>query len=162
MKMLLVVVLSCVSAFAQSITGAISGVVVDPSDAIMPGVQIRLTSSATGAERKAATNESGRFFFGSLQPGAYSLSLEAAGFKRLEQSQINVSAAETVSLPDLKLQVGQTSESVEVRAHSAVVQTQTAERAGTLNNSQVQSLSIRGRNVTSLVSFLSGVVDLDD
>ena len=161
-KMLLVVVLSCLPAFAQSITGAISGVVVDPSNAVVTGVQVRLTSSATGAERNSTTNESGRFFFGSLQPGAYKLSLEAAGFKRLEQSQINVSAAETVSLPDLKLEVGQTTDSVEVRASSAVVQTQTAERAGTLTNSQVQTLSIRGRNVTSLVSLLPGVVDLDD
>lgn len=162
MKMLLVVWLSCVPAFAQSITGAISGVVVDPSDAIMPGVQVRLTSSATGAERHAATNESGRFYFGSLQPGAYKLSLEASGFRRLEQGGVNVSAAETVSLPALKLEVGQTSDSVEVRTSSSIVQTQTAERAGTLTNSQVQTLSIRGRNITSLVSLLPGVVDLDD
>ncbi len=162
MKTFLSAFLFCAPAFAQSITGAISGVVVDPSDAIMPGVQVRLTSSATGAERQAPTNESGRFYFGSLQPGAYKLVLESAGFKRLEQSNVNVSAAETVSLPPLKLEVGQTTESVEVRASSSNVQTQTAERAGTLTNSQVQTLSIRGRNITSLVSLLPGVVDLDD
>src|SRR6266567_3169589 len=115
MKIFLLAVLIGLPAFSQSITGVIAGVVVDPSDAIMTGVQVRLTNSATGAERNAVTNESGRFFFGSLQPGAYKLAVEATGFKRLEQSQINVSANETVSLPELKLDVGQTTESVEVR-----------------------------------------------
>ncbi len=149
-------------AFAQSITGAISGVVTDPSDAVISGVSVRLTSTATGAARSATTGETGRFFFGSLQPGAYQLAIEAHGFRRLEQTNINVSAAETVSLPELKLQVGQVTDSVEVRAQSAIVQTETAERAGKLTTSQVQSLAIRGRNITSLVSLLPGVVDLDD
>src|SRR5260221_4613180 len=162
MKILLLGVLIGLPAFPQSITGAISGVVIDPSDAVMTGVSIRLTNSATGAERSAVTNETGRFFFGSLQPGAYKLAIEAAGFKRLEQSQINVPANETVSLPEVKLEVGQTTESVEVRAHSAIVQTATGERAGVVTSSQVQNLSIRGRNITSLVSLLPGVVDLDD
>jgi len=162
MKILLLGVLIGLPAFPQSITGAISGVVVDPSDAVMTGVQIRLTHSATGAERSAVTNETGRFFFGSLQPGAYKLAIEAAGFKRLEQSQINVPANETVSLPEVRLEVGQTTERVEVLAHSAIVQTATGERAGVVTSSQVQNLSIRGRNITSLVSLLPGVVDLDD
>jgi len=59
MKILLLGVLIGLSAFPQSITGAISGVVIDPSDAVMTGVQIRLTNSATGAERSAVTNETG-------------------------------------------------------------------------------------------------------
>ncbi len=162
MKLLLLFLIGALSAFAQSITGAVSGVVTDPSGAVIPGAQVRLTSSATGAERTAATNEAGGFFFGSLQPGSYKLDVEAQGFRRLEQTDINVSAAETLRLPDLKLEVGQVSDSVQVRAQAAIVQTQTAERAGTLTTSQVQNLAIRGRNITSLVSLLPGVVDLDD
>jgi hypothetical protein len=162
MKILLLGVLIGLPAFPQSITGAISGLVIDPTDAVMTGVQIRLTNSATGVERSAVTNETGRFFFGSLQPGTYKIAIEAAGFKRLEQSQINVPANETVSLPAVRLEVGQTTERVEVLAHSAIVQTATGERAGVVTSSQVQNLSIRGRNITSLVSLLPGVVDLDD
>src|SRR5437867_209204 len=162
MRLIALLLISSFWVFAQSITGAISGVVIDPSDAVVSGVNVRLTSSATGAERTATTNEAGRFFFGSLQPGGYKLSIEAQGFRRLEQTGINVSAAETLRLPDLKLEVGQVSDSVQVRAQAAIVQTQTAERAGTLTTSQVQNLAIRGRNITSLVSLLPGVVDLDD
>lgn len=123
MKLLLVYLLATVCSFAQSITGAISGIVTDSSDAVISGVSVRLASLATGAERTATTNEAGRFFFGSLQPGAYKIAVEAQGFRRLEQTNINVSAAETVSLPELKLQVGQVTDTVEVRAQGTIVQT---------------------------------------
>ncbi|MEP7366556.1 MAG: carboxypeptidase-like regulatory domain-containing protein, partial [Acidobacteriota bacterium] len=149
-------------AYSQSITGSLTGVVTDPSDATIPKASVLLRYTATGAERSATTNEAGRFFFGSLQPGAYTLAIEAGGFRRLERTNVNVPAAETVSLNDLKLTVGQVTDSVQVEAQAAVVQSQTAERAGVLTGSQVQNLAIRGRNVTSLVSLLPGVVDLDE
>ena len=162
MRLLGLLLLTSLTALAQSITGSLAGVVTDPTDAAIPKAAVVLRLNATGAERTADTNEAGRFFFGSLQPGAYTLTIEAAGFRRLERTNVNVTAAETVSLNDLKLTVGQVSDSVVVEAQAAVVQSQTAERAGVLTGSQVQNLAIRGRNVTSLVSLLPGVVDLDD
>jgi len=162
MKALAGLLTLCCCAYSQSITGALSGVVTDPSDAAIPKASVLLRYNSTGAERSADTNDAGRFFFGSLQPGAYTLAVEAAGFRRLERTNINVPAAETVSLNDLKLTVGQVTDSVQVEAQAAVVQSQTAERAGVLTGSQVQNLAIRGRNVTSLVSLLPGVVDLDE
>ncbi|MCC6363428.1 MAG: carboxypeptidase regulatory-like domain-containing protein [Bryobacterales bacterium] len=148
--------------YAQSITGALTGTVTDPTGAAVPSVAVKLTSAATGVSRSSSTNEAGRFYFGSLQPGAYTLTVEAQGFRGLEQSNINVSAAETVTLPAIGLQVGQLTDSIQVHAEAAMVQTQTAERSGVLTTSQLQSLAIRGRNVTSLISLLPGVVDLDD
>jgi hypothetical protein len=147
---------------AQSITGSLTGSVTDSSGGAIANASARLRSEATGIERAATSNEAGRFFFGSLQPGAYTLQLEAQGFKRLERTSIPVSAAETLNLNDLRLDVGQVTDKVEVTAQTAVVQTQTAERAGVLTSSQVENLALRGRNVTSLVSLLPGVVDLDD
>jgi hypothetical protein len=93
---MLLIVSSC--AAAQSITGALAGFVTDPTDASIPKASVLLRHNATGAERPAETNEAGRFFFGSLQPGAYTLTIEAAGFRRLERTNVNVPAAETVSL----------------------------------------------------------------
>lgn len=162
MRLLWGFLLFALCSFGQSVTGAISGSVEDPSQASVIGAAVRLTSTATGAERTTATNESGRFFFGSLQPGEYSLAVEAQGFRRLVRTSINVSAAETVSITDLKLEVGQVADSVQVRAQAVNVQIETAERAGVLTTSQVQNLAIRGRNVTSLVSLLPGVVDLEE
>jgi len=162
MRCILLALLGSLSSLAQSITGSVGGAITDPSGAAIAGAQIKLRSAATGIERTASTNEAGRFFFASLQPGGYLLEVEAQGFRRLERSGINLSAAETFSVGDLRLEVGQVTDSVEVREQGAVVQTTTAERAGVLTSSQVENLAFRGRSVTSLVSLLPGVVDLDD
>jgi hypothetical protein len=162
MRIVAIALLCAVSCVSQSITGAISGFVSDPTDAAVIGAAVRLVSVATGAERTSTTNDTGRFYFGSLQPGEYTLTVESQGFRKLSRTSINLSAAETVSITDLKLEVGQVADSVQVRAQAANVQVETAERAGVLTTSQVQNLAIRGRNVTSLVSLLPGVVDLDE
>ncbi|MFN9457476.1 MAG: carboxypeptidase regulatory-like domain-containing protein, partial [Acidobacteriota bacterium] len=162
MRILPLLCLAALSALAQSITGALGGAVTDPSDGAIQKAVVVLRQVTTGAERRTETNDAGRFFFASLQPGEYTLTIEASGFRKLERRNVNVSAAETVSLNDLRLTVGQVTDSVQVEAQAAVVQTQPAERAGVLTGSQVQNLAIRGRNVTSLVSLLPGVVDLDD
>ncbi|MEZ5355835.1 MAG: carboxypeptidase-like regulatory domain-containing protein [Bryobacteraceae bacterium] len=100
---------------AQSITGAIGGTIVDPSGAAIVTAKVTLRSQATGAERSGESNEAGRFFFGSLQPGVYTLAIDAAGFRGLERTSINLPAAETLNLGDLRLEVGQVTDSVEVR-----------------------------------------------
>jgi hypothetical protein len=162
MREFLLLLLIAVSAAAQSITGALSGLVSDPSQAVVANASVVLRNTATGAERTATTNDAGRFFFASLQPGGYSLKITAPGFRGLERRNINVSAAETVSLTDLQVELGQVTDSIQIKDQAAIVQTQTSERAGVLTGSQVQNLAIRGRNVTSLVSLLPGVVDLDE
>ena len=101
MRLVAVALLCALCASAQSITGAIRGSVVDPTDAAMANAAARLASAATGAERTTTTNDTGRFFFGSLQPGEYSLSIEASGFRKVVRTGINVSAAETVALSEL-------------------------------------------------------------
>jgi len=162
MRIYFLMLMAAVVCAGQSITGNITGSVMDPSGSVVPNAGVKLRNEATGIERTAATENTGRFYFGSLQPGAYTLQVEATGFRRLERSNINVTAAETVAVGDLRLEVGQVTDSVRVEAQGAVVQTQTAERAGVLTGSQAQNLAFRGRNVTSLVSLLPGVVDLDD
>jgi hypothetical protein len=147
---------------AQSITGAITGTVTDPTDAAGTAATVKLRSNATAVEREAVTNDTGRFYFGSVQPGAYTVYIERQGFRRTERANVNLSAAETLNLGDIRLEVGQVSDSIQVSEQGAVVQTQTAERAGVLTGSQVQNLAFRGRSVTSLVSLLPGVVDNDD
>jgi hypothetical protein len=146
-------------AHPQSITGSVSGAVLDPARLPVAGAEVSLTS-ATGVVRRAATDEAGRFFFGSLQPGEYALSVSAPGFKRLERAAVPVAAAETLALGDLTLSVGALSESVEVTGEAAFVQVQSGERSGLLTGQQVERLAIRGRNVMSLLSLLPGVVDL--
>ena len=160
LSLCLLVWLTSALLLGQSITGSISGTVLDESQAAIIGVSIRLTNVATGAERTASTNEAGRFLFGSVQPGEYRLVLEAKGFRRAERTSIHLTTAEALALGATVLQVGSVTESIDVSAVAPPVQTESAERSGVLTGSQVSNLAVRDRNVMSLMSLLPGVVDL--
>jgi len=147
---------------AQTITGTITGSVVDSSSLPMAGVSVTLTQTATGAERQAKTNERGDFVFSSLQPGEYALTLKQSGFKTLERRSLMLSASGTLAVGALALDVGAVSETVTVTSQGAAVQTATAERSGVITNSQVDGILIRSRNVMSLLQLLPGIVDLTE
>jgi len=144
---------------AQSISGSIVGTVTDPADLAVVGAKATLTQVATGAVRSAVTDERGDFVFGTLQPGEYALKIEMAGFKSLQKLSIQLSAAERLPVGSLRLEVGAVAESVEVTAQGAVVQTASAERAGSITSSQVDQIAIKGRNVMELLQLLPGVVN---
>ena len=145
---------------AQSISGNITGTVTDASNLAVPGAEVTLTSTATNAERVTTTNQRGDFVFSTVNSGEYRLTVKAKGFRTLERQGVNLTASETIALPDLVLQVGALSEAVTVSAQGATVQTASSERAGVITSAQVDNVLIRGRNVMSLVGLLPGVVDL--
>ena len=72
-------------------TGSITGTITDPSNALVAGATVTVTSVATGAERSAVTNSSGAFDFQALLPGTYSVSVEASGFKKSVVREVVVS-----------------------------------------------------------------------
>ena len=162
MRILVIALLACASIYSQTITGSIAGSVVDPSGLAVVGAEVTLTQPATGFSRQMSSDERGYFVFASLAPGTYTLEVVMDGFKRFEQTRINLTASELLSVGELTLEVGSLTESVTVTAEGAQVQTASAERAGVITNSQVENLLIRGRNVMSLLSLLPGVVDIDN
>ena len=147
---------------AQSITGSIVGTVRDPGALAVTGADVTLIQTATGAGRQARTGERGDFVFGAVQPGEYTIAITHEGFKKTERAGIVLSASEILSTGVIVLSLGSISDSVTVTATGAVVQTASAERAGSVTGNQVDNLLIRGRNVMSLVGLLPGVVDLLD
>ena len=143
----------------QSITGSISGAIQDPGGLAVAAAPVKLTHLATGAQRETTTNLTGDFSFQSVVPGDYRLTISAPGFKTVERSGIRLSASDRLTLGGIALEVGAVAESVTVTGQGAVVQTASAERAGVITPAQIDGLSIRGRNVTSLLQLLPGVVD---
>src|SRR5262249_23676252 len=129
---------------------------------LISGAAVTLTHTATGADRRTQSDDRGGFVFTGLQPGEYRLVVSASGFKRLERSGIRLSAQETLPVGNLTLEVGAVAETMTVKAEGATVQTASAERAGTILGSQVDSLMIKGRNAMSLLQLLPGVVDLQN
>ena len=144
---------------AQTISGTILGSVGDPSGLAVTNAEVTLTQTTTGVQRKAQTNGAGDFVFNSVVPGVYSLLVESAGFKKVERTSINLSANERLSTGVIALEIGNVAETVTVAAQGAAVQVASAERSGSLTSSQIEKLLIKGRNVTTLLQLLPGVVD---
>ncbi len=76
------------AAFSQSVTGSISGVVIDPNGAVVPAAEVTLVNDQTKDKRNQPTNEAGRFNFPSLQPGVYTLRIEHQGFETMLRTKI--------------------------------------------------------------------------
>jgi hypothetical protein len=151
------VLLLAAEAAAQTISGSMSGTVVDESSQIIAAASITILNESTGEERTGATNDVGAFAFSGLAPGPYTIKVEMAGFKPLEVKGRVVLANNRLAVGELKLAVGQLSESVSVSARGETVATTVTAHQAVLDLKQVSNLSIRGRDPISLLKILPGV-----
>src|SRR5437763_1392442 len=114
--------LACAAGWAQS-TAQISGVVKDPSGAILPGVDISATQTATGAKRTTVTNENGAYALPNLPVGPYMLEASLPGFRTYVQTGIVLQVDDSASI-NVTLNIGEISEQIEVQANATLVETQ--------------------------------------
>lgn len=149
-------------AHAQTITGSISGAVMDSSGGMIPGATVTLISEKTGQSRSSTTDSEGRFNFAALQPGAYALKVERQGFQTLEQTSVILSANENLALGDLKLQPGQVTETVSVISEGAIVERESSDLTARLTADQISLISTKGRDITSLLRLIPGTSNDDD
>ncbi len=145
------------AANAQSVTGQISGTVVDASGGSIVGATVTLTHDLSKTERNYTTGANGAFFFTGLVPGAYSLKISQAGFKNYEQKAITVATQERVDLHDIALAVGEVTSTVEVAASSVHVATDSSDRSIDINLHQIDDTPTRGRNPVNIIMTLPGV-----
>jgi len=143
--------------FAQFDSGQIAGFVRDPSSAVVPGATVTATNEGTKETRRATTNTDGYYVFPQLVVGSYSIAVEAQGFKRYVSSGIALNAEARVSA-DVELTVGAATESVEVTASTAAIQTDSAQVATTIETKQMEDLTLNGRNPIYLAALSPGVV----
>ncbi|MEO8593742.1 MAG: carboxypeptidase-like regulatory domain-containing protein [Candidatus Solibacter sp.] len=144
---------------AQSASGVVIGSVVDPGGAAVPGASIALLNQNTGDKQTTATQADGAFVFPAVLPGRYTVSIEKQGFKRLEQKDLAVTATERVAAGRLVLEIGAVTESVEVAATAAPVQTESGDRSTLITSSQIATQSSLSRNIFSDMRLLPGVIE---
>lgn len=155
----LVLVCGCLSAHAQGLTGQISGILTDPSGAAIPNAKVTVTNEETARVVNVTSDSEGNFVAPQLLSGTYTIVIEASGFKRFEQKGVVVSANERVAVRRIALEVGDVSQTVTVTAETALVQTNSGERAGLIDEQQIQNTPLKGRDYMGLVKLLPGVVD---
>src|SRR5208337_3189860 len=153
----LLMVAFAVSGWAQSTvgTGSITGTVTDPTGAVVSGAKIVITNTGTGQALTLAANAGGAYASGSLDPGTYKVQVSAKGFSSVNET-IAVEVGNT-STANIKLQIGQESQVIEVQASGVAVNTEQAEVQGILNSDQIENLPVNGRNFLDLAQLEPGV-----
>lgn len=134
----------------------------DPMGNVVPNANVELVNIGTGQSRQTLSDESGNFVFAELLPGTYHLRIGMTGFKTYEQKDIVLTATERVVLRQIVLELGEISQTVSVTAEAARLQTQSAERSGLISTSQIQGLSLKGRDYMGLIRLLPGVLDTNN
>ena len=141
----------------QTTSGTIVGTVTDQSGAVVPSAKITLIDEATKDTRETTTKESGEFVFAALRPSTYTISVETAGFQTFRQTGIVLASSDRLSLGTLRLTVGQSTESVTITAQAPAINTEGSDTAPSLNQVQLASIPIAGRDVMALLRVLPGV-----
>src|SRR5262245_2683185 len=144
---------ACSFAWAQG-NAQISGTVTDPSGARLPGAEVIATQTATGVTRNVITNEAGVYVLPSLPTGPYKLEVTLTGFRTVVQTCITL-AVNAAPVINVALDVGQVTETIEVQANTALVETQKSGVGQVMETKQILELPLNGRNVTELIT-LSG------
>jgi hypothetical protein len=136
-------------------TGSIQGNVTDQSGAFVAGSKVTITEKSTGRVITATTTSSGAYASGALTPGEYTVRVEAPGFKTTEVAlvvEVGVTATGNV-----KLQIGEVAQVVELQADTVQVNTEQATVQGVIDTEQIENLPINGRNFLDLAQLEPGV-----
>src|SRR5580658_953209 len=156
LRSLLVVMVACVAAWAQT-NGSITGTVKDSSGAAIAGAAVTVTSPDRGINRQMVTNSTGEYNESALPSGKYNVIVSAAGFKKYEAKGVILDVAEKARV-DVTLEVGAATTEVIVQGENvAQVETQSSELAGTVTGREITQLELNGRNFTTLVTLVPGV-----
>ena len=142
---------------AQTSFGTILGTVTDTSQAAIPGVAITVTNVNTGIVRHVDTDAVGSYRVDSLLPGMYTVKAEHPGFQLTEATNTQVQVA-VITTVNITMQVGTVTQTVEVTAAAPLLQTAAATVGTVVNNTNVVTLPLDGRNFTELISLIPGTV----
>jgi Carboxypeptidase regulatory-like domain len=136
-------------------SGSIAGAVTDPTGAVLAGAKVTITNQQTGQASVLTSNGSGSYTTGALAPGAYRVEVTAAGFSKTATT-VNVQVGNTTTA-DMRLSVGQESQTIEVQSGAVTVNTEQAEVQGVLTSQQIENLPVNGRNFLDLAQLEPGV-----
>jgi hypothetical protein len=147
-----------VLSYGQQLTATLNGTAYDQSGAVVPNAQVVVKNEASGDTRTTTANNDGYFTLSALQPGNYTVTVSAQGFRSWEQQHVTLNLGDKRTLPNIALQVGQTSQQVEVvTGAEAVAPVDTGEVSTTLNEHMVNDIQLQGRDAGELLKIMPGM-----
>ena len=154
--LVLCLLLSATSLFAQSSTGSIAGTITDDQGGALPGVTVTVTNVDTGVSRTTVSNASGYYQIALLPPGTYRADAQLEGFQTTRRDKVVVNIGTDVGL-DLLLRVG-VAETVTVTAEAPLIETERTQVSSVVNEEAIENLPTNGRNFIDFVLTTPGVV----
>jgi hypothetical protein len=147
--------LSAVDLPAQSIYGTLTGIVSDPSGAVLPGASLKLRDENSGSLRDTVANHDGYYTFVSVPPGSYQLNVDAKGFEAYKQTGINVLGGDKINV-NVGLRVGSTSNTVEVVATADLAPVDSGEKSDRLTTKELENFVQMGPNAAEFLKIMPG------
>ncbi len=148
---------ACLSANAQSIQGGIRGLVTDSGGGVIANVKIALTDQATNLTRTTLTSASGDYVFNAVVPAVYTITAESPGFKKYDRKGVSVGTQEFLTA-DVKMEVGNVTESVMVTEEVPVIETANASAGQLIDRQKLIDLPNLGRNPFMMAKIAQNVV----
>lgn len=143
-------------AFAQQTTATLLGTVTDATGAGVPGVAIQVASLATNVTRDVVSDSSGAYALPNLPPGVYRVTATKTGFQASRAESVTLQVEQVARL-DIKLQVGSITETINVDASAAQLQTETSSVGTVIDSGKIVELPLNGRNFIQLAQLIPGV-----
>ncbi len=145
------------STYAQSLTGSISGSVVDESGGVIPGADVTVINEASKGVRRTVTNADGFFAFASLPATTYTVQISIAGFNTYEVTGLELRSGDSRSLRQIALKVATVAETVSVSAEVALTPLNSGEKSATLTSEQIENVPIMGTSAAEVLRLLPGM-----
>ncbi|MBI4476969.1 MAG: TonB-dependent receptor [Acidobacteria bacterium] len=149
------------AAQSQAANATIEGIVADSSGGVLPGVTVTVTNLETGAQRVVTTNERGLYRAPLLPLGRYRVGAELAGFKKFEQTGIDLGAGQTATI-DVTLVVGELAEVVSVTADAPLVDSGKLDLGRNLGAREIKNLPLVSRNPYNFALLQPGVTGFEN
>jgi len=142
---------------AQSTGGTISGTAKDETGAIVPGVSVIVTHSATGTVRMVLTGDTGEYRIPALAIGTYNVEAELLGFKKIARTGITLQVGQE-AVVNFTLQVGDSSQQISVTEGVPLIETTTATVSGVVDQRQLRDIPLNARSFLELIPLQTGAV----
>lgn len=149
--------LGACSLLAQ-VSGVVSGIVNDPSGAVVPNASVSATNAETGAVRTTNADSEGRYSFSALPVGTYQIHAKKNGFQEAIRTGVQLLVNQSANV-DLTLQVGESSQQITVNEDAPLVGVSTTDASGVINQLQIRDLPLNGRSFDQLLTLNPGIVN---
>lgn len=157
LAVLMTLTLTAISMAQSTVTGAIGGVIMNPNKEVVPGASVTVRNAGTNQEASATSDDQGRFRVVNLQPGTYSVTINAPGFGQYSQDAVVVEVGRETSV-NANLVVGAVQGTVEVTSEAPVINTTQQDFSSNINQTSINELPINGRRWSNFAILTPGAV----